>query len=344
MFKPKYSYTNKIVDNLGRIRELVAIINEKKFPNTILVQLEESAKNLSVFSSTSIEGNPLPLTDVKKVLKNKPENIKDTEEEVLNYNQALEELNKRIEENDKFKFSHQLVFDVHSKVVKGLVSDTQSGKYRRESVFVNDPRTGKTVYWPPNSEDVEKLMDDLISFVNKGEGKTESIIKAGIFHKQFVIIHPFIDGNGRTVRLLTKLLLAKLGLNTFQLFSFENYYNLNITEYFRKVGVFNNYYDIVNSIDFTQWIEYFTDGIIDELERVSKILPKATSLKDRLEDYHYEIIDLIKEKGVIKDSDYAEISDRSRASRILDYRKLVDLDLIERKGKGRGTYYVLKDY
>lgn len=344
MFIPKYSYTKKIVDSLGRIRELVAIINEKRFPNTVLMQLEESAKNLSVFSSTSIEGNPLPLTDVKKLLKNKPENIKDTEREVLNYNQALEELNSKLEKNDEIEFSHKLVLDVHSKVVKDLVPDTQRGKYREEPVFVSDPRTGKSVYWPPDSNDVKKLMDDLITFVNKEENKTESIIKAGIFHKQFVIIHPFIDGNGRTVRLLTKLLLAKLGLNTFQLFSFENYYNLNITEYFRKVGVFNNYYDIVNSIDFTQWIEYFTDGIIDELERVSKILPKATSLSDRLEDYHYEIIDLIKEKGVMKDRDYAEITNRSRASRILDYRKLVDLDLIERKGKGRGTYYVLKDY
>jgi uncharacterized membrane protein len=109
------------------------------------------------------------------------------------------------------------------------------------------------------------------------------------------------------------------------------------------VGVFNNYYDIVNDIDFTKWLEYFTNGIIDELERVSALLPRATSLEDRLEDHHYKIIDLIKDKGVIKDSDYAKVTDRSRSSRILDYRKLVDLDLIERKGKGRGTYYVLKD-
>jgi Fic family protein len=198
------------------------------------------------------------------------------------------------------------------------------------------------VYWPPDSGDVKELMDDLIDFVNQGDGKTDSIIKAGIFHKQFVIIHPFIDGNGRTVRLLTKLLLAKLGLDTFQLFSFENYYNSNISNYFQQVGVFNNYYDIVDDVDFTQWLEYFTDGIIDELERVSEIAPRATSLRDRLEDHHYQIIDLIEEKGVVKDKDYAEITDRSRASRILDYRKLVELELIERKGKGRGTYYVLR--
>jgi Fic family protein len=343
MFKPKYSYTKKVVDNVGRIREIVATLNERRFPNTVLVELEKSARALSSYSSTSIEGNRLALTDVKKILKSRPENIKNTQREVLNYNEALEKLNRKWEKGNDIQFTHELVWEIHQMVVKELIPKTETGKYRVQPVFVNDPRTSKTVYWPPDSEDVKELMDELINFVNQGDGKTDSIIKAGIFHKQFVIIHPFIDGNGRTVRLLTKLLLAKLGLDTFQLFSFENYYNLNITEYFKKVGVFNNYYDIVNEIDFTQWIEYFTDGIIDELERVSKILPKATSLRDRLEDYHYEIIDLIKEKGVIKDKDYAEISDRSRASRILDYRKLVDLDLIERKGKGRGTYYKLND-
>jgi Fic family protein len=342
MFNPKYRYTKVIVDNIGKIRELVVSLNEKRFPNTVLARLERNAKALSTFSSTSIEGNPLPLTDVKKILKTRPDSIKDTQREVLNYNEALEELNEKLEEGD-IEFSHELVLDVHKMVVKDLIPKTQTGRYREQAVFANDPRTGKTVYWPPDDSDVKALMEELISFVNQVDSKTDSIIKAGIFHKQFVIIHPFIDGNGRTVRLLTKVLLAQLGLNTFNLFSFENYYNSDISEYFRKVGVFNNYYDIVNDIDFTKWLEYFTNGIIDELERVSELLPRATSLEDRLEDHHYKIIDLIKDKGVIKDSDYAKVTDRSRSSRILDYRKLVDLDLIERKGKGRGTYYTIKD-
>jgi Fic family protein len=342
MFNPKYKYTREIVENIGEIRELVVSLNERRFPKTVLARLERSAKALSTFSSTSIEGNPLLLTDVKKILKTRPDSITDTQREVLNYNDALEQLNERLEEGN-IEFSHKLVLDVHKVVIKDLIPKTQTGRYREQPVFINDPRTGKTLYWPPDDNDVKPLMDELINFVNQVDSKTDSIIKAGIFHKQFVIIHPFIDGNGRTVRLLTKVLLAQLGLNTFNLFSFENYYNSDISEYFRKVGVFNNYYDIVNDIDFTKWLEYFTNGIIDELERVSALLPRATSLEDRLEDHHYKIIDLIKDKGVIKDSDYAKVTDRSRSSRILDYRKLVDLDLIERKGKGRGTYYVFKD-
>jgi len=90
MFNPKYKYTKIIVDNIGRIRELVVSFNEKYFPNTVLVNLERDARALSTFSSTSIEGNPLPLTDVKKILKTRPENIKDTQREIINYNDALE--------------------------------------------------------------------------------------------------------------------------------------------------------------------------------------------------------------------------------------------------------------
>jgi Fic family protein len=153
-----------------------------------------------------------------------------------------------------------------------------------------------------------------------------------------------MDGNGRTTRLATKALLAHMGLNTFNLFSFENYYNQNVTKYFQTVGEFGNYYDLVEKMDFTIWLEYFTDGLIDELLRVQKLLPTtdinpATELKP----YHRKILASIKEKGYITDNDYAKITDRAKATRALDFRKLLDLGLIERKEKGRATYYRLKN-
>ena len=169
------------------------------------------------------------------------------------------------------------------------------------------------------------------------------MILAGIFHKQFVIIHPFIDGNGRTTRLLTKILLADLGLNTFNLFSFENYYNKNVTKYFQEVGVLGNYYDIKDNIDFTTWLEYFTEGIIDELFRVKKELDKEIiSPKTELKDYHKQIIDFITKHGFITDKEYAKLTKRAKPTRNLDFRKLIDLDQIEKLGKGKATYYKFK--
>jgi len=188
------------------------------------------------------------------------------------------------------------------------------------------------------------LVKDLILFVDNNITKIDPLILAGLFHRQMVVIHPFMDGNGRTTRLLTKILLANMGLNTFNLFSFENYYNQNVTRYFQMVGVRGDYYEIVENIDHSPWLEYFTGGIIDELLRVEKILPRSSeSPKDELQPYHRKILDFIREKGYITDRDYAGTVNRARQTRRLDFNKLIELGLIQREGKGKNTYYKLKE-
>lgn len=151
-----------------------------------------------------------------------------------------------------------------------------------------------------------------------------------------------MDGNGRTTRLVTKLLLAKMGLNTFSLFSFENYYNQNVTRYFQYVGEFGDYNELADKIDFSAWLEFFTGGLIDELLRVSKLLPRVgVSPVTALEPHHLDMLEYIRSNGFINDRIYSTLTNRAKATRSLDFRKLLEMDLIERKGNGRSTYYVL---
>ena len=225
-----------------------------------------------------------------------------------------------------------------------LVPVYELGKWRTKPVFVNDPHVGKTIYLPPDARDEPKLVEELIDHITSNQDSVDPIILAGIFHKQFVIIHPFMDGNGRTTRLATKVLLAALGLDTFHLFSFENFYNQNVTKYFNEVGVKGNYYDIKDSLNFTSWLEYFTSGIIDELLRVEKILTqKSYGPETRLMPHHRNILEFIRKKGAITDRDYASFTRRAKATRTLDIKKLIDLGLISRHGHGRATYYTLKE-
>ncbi|PIW73054.1 hypothetical protein CO005_03535, partial [Candidatus Roizmanbacteria bacterium CG_4_8_14_3_um_filter_34_9] len=192
--------------------------------------------------------------------------------------------------------------------------------------------------------EVPNLINDLLDFINTNKQKIDPLIIAGIFHKQLVIIHPFTDGNGRTTRLLTKILMVAMGLNTFNLFSFENYYNQNVSRYFTMVGVKGNYYEVYKNIDFTEWLEYFTDGIIDELLRVENILPNINiNPQTRLLPYHQKILKYIQENGFITDDDYSKLTDRAKATRRLDLNKLISLKLIERIGKGKQTHYKLKE-
>lgn len=343
MFNPKYRITDQLLANITQINTLIRDLNDRRFPKVVLVEFERKAREISAHASTSIEGNPLPLTDVKRILKLKPVNIRDTEKEVLNYNQALESLNKLLESNE-LEISLKLILNIHKQITDGLLPIFDSGKLRTRPVAVNDSRTRQVAYLSPDVEKVKGLIIDLIDYVKESINNIDPLILAGIFHKQMVIIHPFMDGNGRTTRLATKVLLAKMGLNTFNLFSFENYYNQNITKYFQTVGEYGEYYELVESIDFTNWLEYFTGGLIDELFRVQKILPEIGNTPDiRLEDYHLKIMEFIKKNGFIKDIDYVKLTDRAKATRALDFQKLLALGLIQRQGKGRSTYYILKE-
>lgn len=340
MFEPKYQLNTTLLNNIVKIKNLISKLNDQKFPELVLARFEKDSYAISAHASTSIEGNPIPLTDVRKILKNAPAHIRDTEKEILNYNKALLYLKTLVLKPKPI--TSKFICTIQSIVIQDLIDKKNIGKFRIDPVVVNDPRKRRIVYIPPNVEEVNILMGELISYLEKEYNTIDPLILAGIFHKQFVIIHPFMDGNGRTARLITKYLLARMGLDTFQLFSFENYYNQNVTKYFSSVGVLGDYYDIKEKIDFTDWLIYFTDGIIDELLRVENLL-KSSSRQNRVTLYENVIIEYIKKHGSISKSEYKKITNRAHSTQILDFKRLVDKNIISKQGKGKATYYILID-
>ena len=173
---------------------------------------------------------------------------------------------------------------------------------------------------------------------------------AGLFHKQAVIIHPFMDGNGRSTRLMTSAILGMTGLNIFPIFSFESYYNRNVTRYFQMVGEQGDFYDKESydkgsydqksGYDFSDWLEYFAEGILDELKRVQKSLSNRPI---RLAPHERIILDYLAQHGSITQREYGAMSKRSLAARKKDFAGLIERGLIRSEGGGRSTYYVLSD-
>lgn len=343
-WNPKYAISNRLLLTIREIGESIGEIKSLRLTDNALAKLELQARELSSYASTSIEGNPLPLTDVKRLLKSQKKSLRDTEREVLNYNQALETLHQTIRAG-KFKLDIKTIEKTQGSVVKGLMDNpAHCGCFRKDPVVIRNPKhPDEIIFIPPDAKDVRSLMSDLIKFVNTNIGNIDPIVLAAVFHRQCVIIHPFMDGNGRTTRLITTAILGKTGLDLFEIFSFENYYNRNISRYFKEVGLEGDYYEISDDIDFTNWLEYFSDGILDELRRVVKLLPAIDRLKDRLEPHHKEILAYIHENGSITQREYGAISTRSLAARKLDFEKLVGLRLIVAKGVGRGTYYISQE-
>lgn len=336
MFEPSYQISPTLLHSIKQITLLVHELNKHAWPKVILTQFQREAEAVSTYASTSIEGNPLPLTEVKRLLKNQPDQGRQSEREVLNYNQALIALRGEW----KQPLTAARLLHIHKQVMTGLLPAHQSGQFRREPVIIHDPRTREVVYLPPEHADVPGLVDQLLAFVAANRATLDALILAGLFHKQLVIIHPFMDGNGRTTRLATKLLLAGLGVNTFNLFSFENYYNQNVSRYFQQVGVFGNYYEIVDGLDFTPWLEYFAEGIWDELQRVQKRLELYQAAPDSaLQLHHKLILKHIDTYGFITDKAYAGMTERAKATRTMDFNKLIEWGLIVRQGRGRSTHY-----
>lgn len=89
MLTPRYTLTDPLLTNIRKIGEMVGELNSKSISKTIFLTLERKARVLSSFSSNKIEGNPLSLTDVKDILKNSPQNLRNTQKEIFNYNKAL---------------------------------------------------------------------------------------------------------------------------------------------------------------------------------------------------------------------------------------------------------------
>ena len=155
-FNPQYKITNQLLANIKRVNTLVTELNNRRFPNVVLVELEKTARSLSAHASTSIEGNPLPLTEVKKILKTKPSHLRESEREVLNYNQALQNLDKKLGEV-KVSLSLSLILKIQKQVMKELLPSFEVGKMRRNPIVLHDPRKGQVIYLPPDAKDVGHL-------------------------------------------------------------------------------------------------------------------------------------------------------------------------------------------
>ena len=339
-WQPKYTITDRLIVTMRRIGEATGEIKMLRLSPSALARLELEARALSTHASTSIEGNPLPLTDVKRLLKAGPTHIRDTEREVLNYNKALRKIHTDVK-SGSFRPSRATMEPIQAIVVDGLMDNPDHiGKIRQEPVLIRDPRRpDSVVFIPPDHKDIARMIEDLAVFIAERGGEIDPIILAGLFHRQCVIIHPFMDGNGRMTRLLTTGILGQGGLDIFEIFSFENYYNRNIGRYFQAVGLRGDYYECEPRIDFTAWLEFFAGGILDELRRVRGVIP--IDAPARIEEHHRRLLAYIGEHGSIGQREYGQISNRSLAARKQDFQKLVNLGLIERQGGGRGTYYIL---
>lgn len=227
--------TNEMLKYITSIEENRFRVSDVKLPSIVMNKLRKNSKKKSSYASTKIEGNPLTLQQVNEVIESDShKHFLRPEQEVRNYFLALSYLEEKLK--TKQKVTKKLIMNVQAIVEKGAAKEKIGlrGPMPPGMLFaVYDSQSGHPDYIPPEYGDIDKLLDELIEYINTTDD--HPLIIAAIVHYQLVTIHPFEDGNGRTARLISGYLLDYYGYGFQGIGSLEEYFAYDSDEYYSSL-------------------------------------------------------------------------------------------------------------
>jgi Fic family protein len=284
-FKPFFTITNKITTELTRIERARGFLEAASLSEAWVKEMGRRALILEAHHTTHIEGTHLTLSQAEQLLEGKPipEADPDDVQELLNYKKAFEFVSQYLE--DGGPITEGLVREIHRRLVEGVRGGAAApGEYRKIQNYVVNSMTGETIYTPPPAHDVPIMMTELVDFLSN-ETDTHPVLMSGIAQFQLVHIHPFLDGNGRTSRLLSTLCLYRAGYDFKRLFTISEYYDRDRPAFYKAIqGVREA------GMDMTGWLEYFVKGLSTQLAEVKDrgeqairkdVIAKQHNLSDR---------------------------------------------------------------
>lgn len=198
-------YFEGLEKQLERILQKKAELDKlRPIPTYALKSIKESMTIEWTYNSNSIEGNTLTLQETKMVIEEgftiKGKSLRE-HFEAVNHQEAIEFIESLV--SDSYILNEKDIRNVHNLVLNKIEKDF-AGRFRTSGVRISGAN-----FVPPNALKIDEYITELTDWTNTSEENI--LIKSAIFHHRFVWIHPFFDGNGRTVRLLFNLLLMKEG-------------------------------------------------------------------------------------------------------------------------------------
>jgi Fic family protein len=349
MFKPNFTITPEMVTAISHIAEIKATVERSRVLPLNEAQLRRQAIVRMAHTSTSIEGNKLAEYQVDKVLSGMSVNAdKQSIIEVKNYQQALKKIEELAEE--KKPITIQTILDIHSILMQDLLPKEKSGHFRPGTIFiVDDLGNGKEIlrFEGPPAEKVAHLVNELLLWVEHSKKVLHPILIAGIFHTQFVHIHPFADGNGRITRLLTQLILYILSWDFRKIIVLEDFYNQDRQDYYNHLadGWDTKY---AEGCDLNPWLEYFFIGFLLEARKVTATInalgfgsPGEGKAPIYLDQDEVKIMDFVVNTHQIRSKDIEKLLGIAKRTAQLKLKNLVEKKLIQAEGRGPSTYYIL---
>lgn len=313
--------------------------------------LRRNALARAIRGSNSIEGYLVTAEDaIAAAAGDEPfEAEQDTWLNVTGYRNAMTYV-LQLAKDPNFVFSEGFIRSLHFMMLQHDLTK-HPGNWRPGPIYVRDEKTSEIVYEAPPAEQVPKLMDELVSYLNGPRENGSVLIKAAMAHLNLVMIHPFSDGNGRMGRCLQTLVLAGVGIVDPTFSSIEEYLGRNTQDYYHILaevgrGSWNPQNDTRPWIRFNLTAHYRQAATLlrrtrmiaklwDELEREAARhgLPERTvpALSDAAVGYR------------VRSANYRHMADVSKVVASRDLRAAVEAGLLVPHGERRGRVYTASD-
>mgnify|MGYP001568343812 CR=1 FL=1 len=280
-FNPKFTITPIIANGLNAIERTRGFLEAAHLSADWIAKMQHRALILEAHHTTHIEGTHLSLDQSEKLLSGEIVEKVDAEDtkELLNYKNAFNFVADYVRSNGPI--TEGLIREIHRKLVQDVRGNSADpGNYRTIQNLVANSITKQVIYTPPPAYDVPLLMTELVDWLQREE-TIPAVLVAGIAQFQLVHIHPFLDGNGRTARLLSTLCLYSSGYDFKKLFTISEYYDRNRQDYYQAIQSVRN-----NRLDLTVWLEYFVKALETQMQEIQYKGKHAMQLDVLVLKYH----------------------------------------------------------
>lgn len=328
------SFDSPLVDVITELEYLRRLQLSGTAAPAVFMQIKQVFHFLESLASARIEGNHTTLADYIEQVVADEATGQDHLHEIMNIEKAMAFIEQTLKPGDAL--TEHFIRELHALTVSDLQreGDKPPGAYRTYPV-----RIAQASHLPPDALQVADYMQELVAFINQPHPDKYDLMKVAIAHHRFGWIHPFGNGNGRVVRLLTYAQLIQYGFNM-----------TSVGRVINPTAVFCNdrdkYYEMLSVADsgtpegLESWCLYVLGGILEELRKLEKLtrhdylvkyifLPSLQHARERalITPLEHDLLEIAVHQQVVKSADFAEAIPATRA-RTYQISKLVDAKML----------------
>lgn len=311
--------------------------------------LRRQVRASSIESSTSIEGFSVSPEEALALTSGRRDPAHDDEDQqaVACYARAMDHVG-TMAADSSFRWLDRVILDLHFDAC-WFQRDKDPGMWRTGPIGVTGA-DGSLEYRGPDAGEVVDLMDEVVTWLERTDGKGDVFVQAAMAHLNVISVHPFRDGNGRIARIVQSLVLARGGLGSPEFFSIEEYLRDHTRDYYAALRETQGG-SYQPQRDTSTWVRFCLEAhLIQARQRLAQLERAATRWQD-LEELTSDrgwpdrvIVAL--EQSLLGGSDrgkYCEEADISPATANGDFRRLLEAGLIVQRGRSRNIGYVASD-